>query len=98
MRCPFCAETGPDEDRSIRRLHAHLADQHADRVRFDDLGERSAYAVVCPYCEEQYRQPMRKSAGDAEFLREHGRQIRLVAFDMLINHLLAEHEPEYPVT
>lgn len=91
MNCPYC-----DVELSIRALHAHLVDEHGDQVGSEEQGERSLYVVACPRCGERYRHPMRKAVRDAEFVAEHERQIRLVAFDMLINHLLAEHELEQP--
>jgi hypothetical protein len=89
VKCPFC-----DDDRTIRALHAHLAADHPDEIGTDEHGDRTVYVVTCPYCSAQHRQPIKKSAGNAEFLVEFEQQIRLVAFDMLINHVLAEHEPE----
>jgi hypothetical protein len=89
MKCPFCGD-----DRTIRALHAHLADDHPGEIGTEPHGDRTVYVVTCPYCSAQHRQPIKKSAGNAEFLVEFEQQIRLVAFDMLINHVLAEHEPE----
>ncbi len=89
MICPYCGD-----HRGIRDLHAHLATDHGAEVTTEDIGDRTAYTVTCPYCSERYRQPMKKTAGDPEFLARFERQIRLVAFDMLINHVLAEHAPE----
>jgi hypothetical protein len=91
VNCPYCGA-----ERSIRALHAHLAADHPAEVHTDEQGDRAVYVVTCPYCAEQYRHPIRKSAGSAEFLVEFDRQIRLVAFDMLINHVLAEHDLEPP--
>ncbi len=87
--CPFCGVDLPIGD-----LHLHLADSHADEIGTEDVGERTVYTVTCPYCSERYRHPIRKSVGDPEFLAEYRRQIQLVAFDMLIHHLRAEHDPE----
>ena len=89
MKCPYC-----DADRTVRALHAHLAADHPEEIGTDEHGDRIVYVVNCPYCSAQHRQPIKKSAGNAEFLVEFEQQIRLVAFDMLINHVLAEHEPE----
>ncbi|RDH79946.1 hypothetical protein DVS77_02735 [Mycolicibacterium moriokaense] len=89
MTCPYCDFGG-----SIRDLHAHLAERHGGEISTEDIGDRKAYIVTCPYCSQSYRQPIKKSAGDPEFLAEFERQIRLVAFDMLINHVLAEHGME----
>lgn len=89
MTCPFCEVEAP-----VRELHAHLGTDHATEIRTEELGERTVYVVTCPYCSDQYRQPIRKGAADPGFLVEFERQIRLVAFDMLINHVLAEHGAE----
>jgi hypothetical protein len=95
MTCPFCVRDGrPERVMSIRELHAHLAGDHPGEIVTEPLGERIVYVVTCPHCGERYRQQMRKTAGDAGFVDEFEHQIRLVAFDMLINHLLAEHDPE----
>lgn len=92
MKCPFC-----DVELSIRALHAHLATDHPGEIGTESHGDRQVYVVTCPYCSAQHRQPIKKSAGNAEFLVEFEQQIRLVAFDMLINHMLAEHDPDQPV-
>jgi hypothetical protein len=89
MRCPYC-----EVETSIRALHAHLADDHAQEVKSEPYLDYTAYVVTCPTCGESYRRQMRKSAKDAEFVTEFDRDIRLVAFDMLINHLLVEHLEE----
>ena len=93
MRCPYC-----DAELSIRALHAHLADEHADQITSDPFLDSVAYVVTCPTCGESYRREMRKSAKDSEFVTEFERDITLVAFDMLINHLLAEHSSQSPVS
>jgi hypothetical protein len=85
VRCPFCAFDGP-----IRTVHAHLTGSHGDQVRTEEAGDRVVYAVTCPSCGESYRRPIKKA--DEAFLAEFGEAIRLVAFDMLLNHVLAEHE------
>jgi hypothetical protein len=85
MNCPFCAEQA-----QIRPLHAHLVAEHGDRVRTEEAGERIVYVVTCPHCAAQYRKPIKKA--DPQFLAEFAETIRLVAFDMLLNHILAEHE------
>lgn len=77
-----------------RELHEHLAADHAGEIRTEDVGDRVVYTVSCPYCSDVYRKPIKKGAGDPEFLAEYRRQIELVAFDMLIHHLRAEHDAE----
>jgi hypothetical protein len=37
---------------------------------------------------------VRKGARDPEFVAEFEPQIRMVAFDMLVHHLVAEHEQQ----
>ncbi len=93
MHCPFC-----EVELGIRELHAHLADEHGDQVRSEPYLDYTAYVVTCPTCGESYRRQMRKSAKQAGFVAEFDRDIRLVAFDMLINHLLAEHPTEESVS
>ncbi len=89
VRCPWC-----DFDGGLRPLHAHLADRHPDQVRFEQRagGTRQVYAVACPVCDAGYEQTI-KPGHDAGFVDEYRREIRLVAFDMLLNHLVGEHQP-----
>jgi hypothetical protein len=88
MNCPYCA-LGTDLD--LRELHAHLASGHADEIATEEAGDRLVYVVTCPQCGSQYRKPIKKGVADPGFAEEFAGQIRLVAFDMLLNHLLAEH-------
>jgi hypothetical protein len=93
VSCPYCSvELG------IRALHAHLVEDHAERIESEPYGDSTAYVVTCPLCGEHYRKVMRKSGKVAGFVDEFDRHIRLVAFDMLINHLLAEHESQQPAS
>lgn len=87
MRCPWCAWEG-----QARGLHAHLAEAHAEQVRVGETGGRRFYAVECPVCGAAYQQGVKPRSRDPGFLEEFGEQVRLVAFDMLINHLMVEHE------
>jgi hypothetical protein len=87
MHCPFCSFDGPP-----RMLHAHLGDQHADAVRFEERGGRSFYALTCPLCGDGYEREIKPRGRDPGFVDEFSAQIRLVALDMLVNHLMGEHE------
>ena len=73
-------------------LHAHLGDQHPEAIRFEDRGERWFYALDCPLCGDGYEREIKPRGRDPGFVEEFSAQIRLVAFDMLVNHLLGEHE------
>lgn len=87
MNCPFCAfEAAP------RALHAHLGAEHPEAVTFEERGERSFYALVCPICGDGYEHQIKPRGRDPSFVEEYSAQIRLVAFDMLVNHLFGEHE------
>ena len=88
MKCPFC-----EVDMPVSQLHLHLADDHFDAIGTEEVGERTVYSVTCPQCGDTYRRPIKKAVADPEFLVEFERQIILVAFDMLIHHTRAEHEP-----
>ena len=87
MNCPFCPFEG-----SPRGLHAHLGEQHSEAVRFEDKGGRSFYALTCPICGDGYEREIKPRGRDPGFVDEFSAQIRLVAFDMLVNHLMGEHE------
>ncbi len=87
MHCPFCSFEAPP-----RTLHAHLGDQHADAVRVEERGGRSFYALTCPICGDGYEREIKPRGRDTGFVDEFSAQIRLVALDMLVNHLLGEHE------
>jgi hypothetical protein len=73
-------------------LHAHLGDTHPDAIRFEEKGGRSFYALTCPVCGDGYEREINPRGRDPRFVDEFSAQIRLVAFDMLVNHLLGEHE------
>jgi hypothetical protein len=87
LHCPFCSFEGPP-----RTLHAHLGEQHPDAIRFEDKGERWFYALDCPICGDGYEREIKPRGRDPGFVKEFSAQIRLVAFDMLVNHLMGEHE------
>jgi len=87
--CPWCDFTG-----GPRALHTHLGDQHGDAVSTLERYGKVFYEVTCPRCGARYEHVVRKGAGDPEFVAEFGRQIQLVALDMLVHHLMAEHEPQ----
>jgi hypothetical protein len=89
VNCPWCEFTGP-----ARAVHAHFGARHADAVTTGTRGERGFYAVVCPHCESRYEHVVRKSARDPSFLAEFDREIRMVALDMLVHHLAAEHDAD----
>ena len=87
MHCPFCTFEGPP-----RTLHAHLGEQHGNAVRFEERGGRSFYALTCPLCGDGYEREIKPRGRDPGFVDEFSAQIRLVALDMLVNHLIGEHE------
>lgn len=86
MRCPWCGFDGPP-----RSLHGHLADAHPEQVRFEDGRRGMVYAIECPICQAGYEKAIKPRSRDPAFIQEYEREVRLVGFDMLINHLLAEH-------
>ena len=90
MRCPWC----PDVAGGHRTLLAHLAEHHPDSVVLSvDHEGKVFYEMHCPLCSERHRQLIRKG-GDAEFLARQDSTIRMVALDMLVTHLMAEHDGE----
>lgn len=89
MECPWCDFSG-----NPRELHAHLGAAHPDSVSFKDSGARRLYSVTCPYCGASYQQAIKPGVNDPEFLEEYALEVRLVAFDMLVNHILVEHDDD----
>lgn len=86
MKCPCCTYEG-----SLRPLHRHLADNHPELVRFEDRSTRRVYALNCPVCGVGYEQTIKPRLNDPEFIAQYENEIRLVALDMLLNHLVGEH-------
>lgn len=91
MKCPFCEHEAPP-----RKLHAHLGTEHGTEVEVEDRGATRVYTITCPTCGASHEQPIKPRLRDAGFLEEFSTEIRLVAFDMLINHMLAEHTVHAP--
>jgi hypothetical protein len=89
VNCPLCSFAG-----SPRTLHAHLGDTHPDVVRFEERAGRSFYAITCPVCGEGYEHQIKPRGRDPDFVDAYAAQIRLVAFDMLVSHLMGEHEEQ----
>jgi hypothetical protein len=89
VNCPWCSWASPP-----RALHAHLAEAHPEGVKFEERAGRHAYVVTCPRCQARHVQAIKPGADDPDFLVDYEREIRLVGFDMLVNHLLAEHGEE----
>jgi len=87
MNCPWC-----DFAARPRALHAHLGEQHRDAVVATADQGNARYEITSPQCGARYQHVVRKGRRDPAFLTEFEREIQLVALDMLVNHLLAEHE------
>jgi hypothetical protein len=88
IRCPLCAY----ED-ARTEVHAHLVEHHPEAVEMwtDARSGRRRYRVTCPLCEAAHEAQVKPRGHDREFLSTFAREIRMVAFDMLLNHLEAEH-------
>lgn len=87
MRCPFCEFEG-----SRDTVHGHMVQAHADAVETWTIGNgRMRYRIACPQCGATHEARVKPRGRDPEFLETFSREIRLVAFDMLINHIVAEH-------
>jgi hypothetical protein len=89
MRCPLC------EYESTRAgVHSHLTDEHPAAVETwtQATSGKMRYRVTCPVCRSAHEATVKPRSHDPAFLTIFGREIRLVAFDMLLNHLEAEHE------
>jgi hypothetical protein len=89
MTCAYCSFDG-----HRRALHAHLESAHAAevRTRADDESGRMFYSLSCPKCDQTMEKRVKPRWKDPAFLEEFSREIRLVAFDLLLYHL-EDHEP-----
>ena len=88
MICPYCSFEGPR-----RALHAHAADTHPSAVTTttDPDSGRRFYELQCPFCPQSLRKQIKPRLKDPAFLEEYAREIRLVAFDVLLYHLEEAH-------
>lgn len=73
-------------------MHAHFGEVHGGEVALEERRGEHDYVVICPRCGARYAHRVKKAARNPEFLVEFEQQIRLVALDMLVHHLVAEHE------
>ncbi len=92
MICPYCTFEG-----RRRALHAHTADVHASEVKTtaDDTSGRLFYELQCPFCPQSLRKQIKPRGKDPSFLQEYAREIRLVAFDVLLYHLEEAHHDDH---
>jgi len=87
LKCPYCEFSGRRMD-----LHAHLVEEHPEGIDIElDEAQGKPCFRMCPLCSETVTQPLRKRAS---VLEEHKREIRMVAFDLLLYHLEGKHEEE----
>lgn len=88
MNCPFCERTGTRPE-----LHAHLTDGHVDKVLTrSGAGGRRFYEFHCPFCDEAHVQEIKPRLRDPGFIEEYAREIRIVAFDLLLYHVQEAHK------
>ncbi|MFQ5630001.1 MAG: hypothetical protein ACE5I1_14640 [bacterium] len=85
MHCPHCHFEGHRMD-----LHAHLLEAHAEEVLvyMDESSSKLVYEMTCPICKDSVKQPLRKRAAQLDAYK---REIRMVAFDLLLYHLAEKH-------
>jgi hypothetical protein len=86
MNCPYCNFSGHRMD-----LHTHLVNEHGEEIKIyvDAQSGKLVYEMTCPLCKDSVKQPLKKSAA---VLEEYQREIRMVAFDLLLYHLQEKHE------
>lgn len=88
MKCPYC-----DLQDSRGAVHRHLAEAHGEKVaiRVDAERGRRYYGITCPVCAAPYEHQVKPRNLDPDFILEFDREIKLVAFDMLLYHMQGEH-------
>lgn len=87
MHCFTCA-TG---ELGYEGLHRHLLEAHPELVTVEVDGPTPQFVVACPCCPEQYRQAIKRGRVGADFVQEFAAEIRLVATDICVQHLIGEH-------
>ncbi len=90
LMCAVCEGVRGD----YQALHAHLLQSHAEQVVIEQEGTRRYYRVVCPLCQESYRQALKSGHAGQPFVEEFEEDIRLVGSDILLQHLIGEHPSE----
>lgn len=88
MNCPYC------DFKDLRgAVHRHLAEKHGEQVtiRLDESKGKRFYGIACPVCQAPYEHQVKPRNVDPGFLQEFDREIKLVAFDMLLYHMQGEH-------
>lgn len=85
MNCPHCSFSGHRMD-----LHAHLVEKHSGEIKIsaDERTGKMMYEMRCPICKQSATETLKKSAA---VLEEYGREICMVAFDLLLYHLQEQH-------
>lgn len=97
LRCLFC-----DLEGHHRAIHAHLVQEHGDRVvtaegtARDGVTRVLTYEVRCPACDFAVKRIVNPRGQDPRFLEENAAEIRLVAFDQLLYHAEAAHAAPAP--
>lgn len=89
--CPFCSERGVRTD-----VHRHMVDAHPEQIETwtDATTGRMRYRIVCPHCGADYEHRVKPRSKDPAFLTTFATEVRMVGFDMLLNHMTAEHGEE----
>lgn len=87
ITCPSCEGFWGD----YRALHQHLFSSHPSQVRIGTEGRQRYFEVLCPLCDETYRQSIKRGSAGGEFVDEFEPDIRLVGSDILLQHLIGEH-------
>ncbi len=92
LSCLFC-----DREGHHRAIHAHLVQEHGDRVvtaegtARDGVTRVLTYEVRCPRCDFAVKRIVNPRGQDPRFLEENAAEIRLVAIDQLLYHAEAAH-------
>lgn len=92
-QCPFCERCD-----TRAAVHLHMVEDHADRFEAwrDAESGRMHYRVECPICDDHYEKRVKPRSRDPRFLEEFASEVRMVGFDMLLNHVQAEHGEPSP--
>lgn len=82
MECPYC-----NYGAHRMKLHKHLLDTHGEKVSPDGRN----YVFSCPECGNETTVEPGTGEEPQDVLEKFNKEIRMMAFDRLLDHLEKEH-------
>ncbi len=84
MECPYC-----NKNAGRMTIHHHMVESHRDEIDIDI--ENRLFRYGCPECEIEAEVEPGTGVEDAEDIEKFQREITMMMFDKLLNHLESNH-------